>query len=288
METTTENIGEFFYEKRLPEINELVMTRVDTITDRGVFCSLLEYNNIEGFLQLGEVSARRMRSIYRHVRVGQHLVLSVLRVDTERGYIDLSKKYLNEADRSAGAEKYNKGKTVHNITKHVSKTQHKDLEEVYKIYVWPLYVSHEHPFDAFKTLACLKEGEQLDIWHDLPDIQIEITNEFIKLIKHQMAVQPVKIGAQIEVMCYSDGGIDTIKQALNAGLHIKQENVLTSVKIQLISSPLYLVWATALDENKGNETLRVVIDEIRQKTTDLGGIFKIIKEPSLLGQVAAN
>jgi len=264
------------------------MVRFTQINDMGVYCTLLEYNNIDGFLQLGEVCARRMKSIYRHVRVGQQLVLSVLRVDKERGYVDLSKKYVKEADLAAGTEKYNKGKTVHNITKYVSKTQHKNLEEVYKIYVWPLYTSHEHPYDAFKTLANLKEGEQLDIWHDLPDIQIDIKNEFIKLIKHQMAVQPVKVGAQIEVMCYSEGGIEAIKQALNAGLEINQENVLSSVKIQLISSPLYLVWTTTLDEDKGNETLREVIKEIREKMTDLGGTFKIIKEPSVLGQVVVN
>lgn len=39
-------------------------------------------------------------------------MLQVIRVDTERGYTDLSKKYVEEAERVKGTEKYNIGKTV--------------------------------------------------------------------------------------------------------------------------------------------------------------------------------
>jgi translation initiation factor 2 subunit 1 len=250
----------------------------------GVLCQLMEYNNLEGFLPLSEISRKRMRSVLRHVRVGQKQVLQVLRVDTERGYTDLSKKYITEVERDAGTEKYNKGKTVHNITKRVAETSHKDIEDVYRTYVWPLYqTTYGHPFDAFKTLAGLREGDESDIWNDLPNTVSEIKNSFISLIKHQMAVQPVKIGAQIEVMCYSEGGIDDIKRALKAGLELNYDS-LTSVKIQLISSPLYLVWTTTLDEDKGNEALYEVIEEIKSKVTEFGGL-KVIKEPAIIGKV---
>jgi len=277
---------EYFYERKVPEPDELVMVRVNSIDDMGVLCSLLEYNNLEGFLPLSEISRKRMRSVLRHVRVGQQQVLQVLRVDTERGYTDLSKKYITEVEREEGTDKFNKGKTVHNITKRVAETHHKDLEEIYKKYVWPLYQTHGHPYDAFKSLAAMKEGEEEDIWKDYTDLEPEIKSAFSVLIKHQMAVQPVKIGAQIEVMCYSEGGIDDIKRALKAGLEINN-GLLTAVKIQLISSPLYLVWTTTLDEDKGQEALHEVVDTIKQSITDVGGVLKIIKEPGVLGKVEA-
>jgi len=276
--------GEYFYERKVPEPEELVMVRVNSIDDMGVLCSLLEYNNLEGFLPLSEISRKRMRSVLRHVRVGQQQVLQVLRVDTERGYTDLSKKYITEVERDAGTEKYNKGKTVHNITKRVAETLHKELEDVYKTYVWPLYQTHGHPHDAFKNLAGMKEGEEDDIWKDITDVEPEVKQAFVSLVKHQMAVQPVKVGAQIEVMCYSEGGIDDIKRSLKAGLDLNN-GLLTAVKIQLISSPLYLVWTTTLDEEKGNKALLEVIEVIKQSITEVGGVLKIVKDPTVIGKV---
>lgn len=41
------------------------MVVVNSIDDVGVLCSLLEYNNLEGFLPLSEISRKRMRSVMR-------------------------------------------------------------------------------------------------------------------------------------------------------------------------------------------------------------------------------
>jgi translation initiation factor 2 subunit 1 len=53
---------------------------------------LLEYGNIEGMIQLSEFSRRRIRSIQKLVRVGRNEVVAVMRVDKDKGYIDLSKR----------------------------------------------------------------------------------------------------------------------------------------------------------------------------------------------------
>ena len=44
----------------------------------------------------------------------------VLRVDKEKGYIDLSKSRILEEDIQAYEERYNKSKFVHSIMPHVS------------------------------------------------------------------------------------------------------------------------------------------------------------------------
>eukprot|EP00894_Picocystis_sp_ML_P002522 jgi/Pico_ML_1/53039/g3659.t1 len=58
----------------------------------GAYVSLLEYNNIEGMILLSELSRRRIRSINKLIKVGRQEPVMVLRVDTEKGYIDLSKR----------------------------------------------------------------------------------------------------------------------------------------------------------------------------------------------------
>jgi translation initiation factor 2 subunit 1 len=93
----------------------------------GAYVSLLEYNNIEGMILLSELSRRRIRSVNKlikvggrprrqrpagrargvlssgrgHLQVGRQEPVMVLRVDKEKGYIDLSKRCA--AQRSRGA-----------------------------------------------------------------------------------------------------------------------------------------------------------------------------------------
>lgn len=81
-----------FYENKYPEVDDVVMVNVQQIAEMGAYVKLLEYDNIEGMVLLSELSSRRIRSIQKLIRVGRNEVVTVLRVDKEKGYIDLSKK----------------------------------------------------------------------------------------------------------------------------------------------------------------------------------------------------
>ena len=61
---------------------------------------------------LSELSRRRIRSINKLIRVGRSECVLVLRVDKDKGYIDLSKRRVSPEDAKKCEEKYNKGKTV--------------------------------------------------------------------------------------------------------------------------------------------------------------------------------
>eukprot|EP01126_Amoeba_proteus_P049157 TRINITY_DN572_c0_g2_i11.p1 TRINITY_DN572_c0_g2~~TRINITY_DN572_c0_g2_i11.p1 ORF type:complete len:287 (+),score=45.45 TRINITY_DN572_c0_g2_i11:206-1066(+) len=265
-----------FYPNKVPEKDELVTVRVNSIDDMGVLCSLLEYDDLEGFLPLSEISRKRMRSVLRHVRVGQRQVLQVIRVDTERGYTDLSKKYITEVEKEIGNEKYNKGKTVHSIASHLAGIKKADLQEIYQSVIWPLYKKYDHPYDAFKLMA---SGEE-DIYADL-EISQEVKDILLRIVSHQLAVQAVKIGAQVDVTSYS-GGIGVIKQALQAGL---EEGEADDVSIQLVRSPTFMIWTTSVDEAKGIAALEKVINRIQEEITKLGGIFVVRKEPGIITKV---
>jgi translation initiation factor 2 subunit 1 len=275
--------GDYFYEHRVPEVDELVMARVNSIDEMGVLCSLLEYNNLEGFLPLSELSRKRMRSVLRHVRVGQKQVLQVIRVDTERGYTDLSKKYVEEPERQKGTEKYNIGKTVHGIVKHLAETKHKEVEEIYRMMIWPLYKKYTHPYDAFKLLAANTETVP-DIYEGLTlpeEIPAGYIDTLIKVVKHQLAVQPVKIGAEVDVTSFV-GGIVDIKNALKAGLASASSDY--DVKIQLVSSPTFLIFTTTTDEAGGTEAVENVTNVIKEEIAKVGGNFVMVKTPHVIGK----
>ncbi|PCH39461.1 eukaryotic translation initiation factor 2 subunit alpha [Wolfiporia cocos MD-104 SS10] len=109
-----------YYEGRYPEVDELVMVQVRQIAEMGAYVKLLEYDNIEGMILLSELSRRRIRSIQKLIRVGRNEVVVVLRVDKEKGYIDLSKRRVSPEDITKCEERYMKSKTVASIMRHVA------------------------------------------------------------------------------------------------------------------------------------------------------------------------
>ncbi|KIY71126.1 eukaryotic translation initiation factor 2 subunit alpha [Cylindrobasidium torrendii FP15055 ss-10] len=109
-----------YYEQKYPEIDELVMVQVRQIAEMGAYVKLLEYDNTEGMILLSELSRRRIRSVQKLIRVGRNEVVVVLRVDKEKGYIDLSKRRVSPEDIVKCEERYMKSKTVAGILRHVA------------------------------------------------------------------------------------------------------------------------------------------------------------------------
>lgn len=141
------------YEQRFPEVDAAVMIQVKHIADMGAYVSLLEYNNIEGMILFSELSRRRIRSISSLIKVGRQEPAIVLRVDRDKGYIDLSKRRVSEEEAHACEDRYNKSKLVHSIMRHVAETLEIDLEPLYQRIGWPLYRKYGHAFEAFKLIV---------------------------------------------------------------------------------------------------------------------------------------
>ena len=149
-----------FYEQNLPEYEEIVMVQVNSIAEMGAYVSLLEYDGIEGMILLSELSRRRIRSINKLIRVGKTECVSVLRVDRDKGYIDLSKRRVSADQLKATTERYNKGKVVHAIMSTVAQKMQLSLIELNRMITWPLSRSKmfPHPRDAF-VMAIQDPGE---------------------------------------------------------------------------------------------------------------------------------
>lgn len=102
------------------------------VTDLGATCCLLEYNDIEGFIASSDYSRKRIRSVKKLMRVGKQEVLQVLRVDEEKGYVDLSKKLLTPKDIENCSERFEKAKTVNGILRRLAETTNVKLQDLCK------------------------------------------------------------------------------------------------------------------------------------------------------------
>jgi translation initiation factor 2 subunit 1 len=185
--------------------------------------------------------------------------------------------------RRAGAEeieqceqRYTKSKTVHSITRHVAEKVSIDLEELYTLYVWPLYKQYGHAYEAFKI--AILEPDQI-----FPkNVPTHIRNEFLKNIRKRLTPPPIKIRSDIEVSCYGYEGIDAVKQALIQGRDSSTEDC--KIGIKLVAPPLYVMEATCIDRTKGIEIMEKAILEIERVIIALSGSCVVKMKPRVISQ----
>ncbi|KAI3952887.1 hypothetical protein MKW92_035407 [Papaver armeniacum] len=289
MASNTPNLECRMYEARYPEVDMAVMIQVKNIADMGAYVSLLEYNNIEGMILFSELSRRRIRSVSSLIKVGRQEPVMVLRVDKEKGYIDLSKRRVAEEDIATCEERYNKSKLVHSIMRHVAETMQLDLEDLYIHVGWPLYRKYGHAFEAFKLIVAdpdtildsltreVKEAgpDGKEVTKVVPALTEEVKDALIKNIKRRMTPQPMKIRADIEMKCFQFDGVLHIKEAMRKAEATGNDDC--PVKIKLVAPPLYVLTTQTLDKEQGIQVLTNAI----QACTEIIDIHKgklVVKE----------
>lgn len=97
-----------------------------------------------------EISRKRVKFVKKILKEGREEVLRVLNVDSEKGYMDLSKKAVKSEEVDEFKEKYIKSKKVETIIKNLAIKTAKNMEYLYQNIVWPLLKTCESAFDAFK------------------------------------------------------------------------------------------------------------------------------------------
>lgn len=187
-----------------------------------------------GLIMSNEVSKQRIRSMKKHVNVGKQEVVAVLKVDDEAGFIDLSKKRVEEKERAKAVEWYKKSRTVHSILKRVSSQLKVPLRMLCEAIAWPLYnqCAHmdeegeleirSHPLDIFRSAAQSHSSNDsndpsgavrcaLFAKLRLPEA---VEKTLLENIAHLLSPKALPVRAEFAVTCFAPNGINVIRQVL--------------------------------------------------------------------------
>jgi len=268
-----------YYEQKYPEVDDLVMVNVKDIADMGAYVKLLEYDDIEGMILLSELSRRRIRSIQKHVKVGRNEIAVVLRVDKDKGYIDLSKKRVTPEEALKCEDRYNKSKAVHSILRQVAEKFQVPIGDLYEKYAWPLARKYGHAYVGFRHVITDPKHafEGLDI-----DTSTDAYKELLSQVSRKLTPNPVKVRADIEVTCFSYEGINAIKESLKAGEAVSTEAV--PVKVKLVAVPLFVLTSLSLDRPQAVEALNKAMEEVKKAIEARGGQMTVKMAPKAVSE----
>jgi translation initiation factor 2 subunit 1 len=264
-----------FYENDCPQVDDLVMVRVESVSDLCVLVTLLEYSNREAYVAGRDLTRTRVRTLNQVVRVGATEVMKVIRVDTEKGHIDVSKIQVVPDEISQFKEKFSQAKTVHSIMAHLAHTTGFDFKLLCEAIAWPLNRTFGNTYEAFRSISHTSSADQILQDLEFPDESVK--QKLIEIIQRRLKKEPTMLRADIEVTCFSHAGIDGIKHALECGEQCGTDDI--PVKIMLISAPLYTVTAKCDDKENGLKLLADSIQSIQKCIESHGGNMTVKEAP---------
>jgi len=190
-----------------PEIDEIVLCKVSKIFPNSIFVDLLEYGN-SGLVHISEVAPGRIRNLRDYVSEGRQIVCKVLRIDREKGHIDLSLRRVNSAQNRAKLDEIKQELKAEALVKNLAKKLQKPLPELYQQITDKVFKEYSHLYLCFKAVVDDNINlEKLGLEQNLAkELSVAVIDKF----------KPPKIYVRADVILqtYLPEGIEKIKATL--------------------------------------------------------------------------
>jgi translation initiation factor 2 subunit 1 len=196
-----------FKKHEFPDEGELVMCTVTKVQYHSVFVNLDEYDK-GGMIHISEVSPGRIRNIRDFVKEGKKVVCLVLRVNTEKGHIDLSLRRVNEGQKRAKVEEIKKEQMAEKIIEFIAKKLDKDVKDLYKEVSEKLLTKYDSLY------ACFEEAGAKSGLLEKLGLEKKLANDLEEAIKQRIKPAEVKIEGRLKLVSYEPDGIEIIKSTL--------------------------------------------------------------------------
>lgn len=246
-----------------PEIGEFVLASVQKITDYGAYVTLDEYGK-EGLLHVSEVSSGWVRNIRSFVREGQKTVLKVLRVNSEKGHIDLSLRRVSKQERRQKMLSWKQERKADSLLRTTSEKLKIPYEEL-QAKVGVVEEKFGGIYEALERAA--QDGPapltEVGVPQDMATALAEIAKDKIRL-------PLVKIKGLLELHSMKPNGVIHIKEALQSARKIERPRG-ARIRVYAVAAPKYAVEVLAEDYKEAEKILSKAAETAVKTITNTGG-----------------
>jgi translation initiation factor 2 subunit 1 len=246
-----------------PESGDLVMATIVSVMDYGAYANLDEYNR-RGFLHISEISSGRIRKIRDFVRENQKMVLKVLRVNLEKGQIDLSLRRVTKRERIEKNKAWKKDRKGETLLHAVAEKAGLPVHEVYQK-AGVILEENYGLYEGFEKVV--KEGEEVLTKVNIPDDLAKIISQ---VAQERIKIKMVTVRGTIEVRCMKPNGVKCIQEAfINAKDSQKANNA--KIEFAVIAAPKYRVEVSADSWKRAEDVLAEVSESVVTNIIKAGG-----------------
>lgn len=173
-----------------------------------VFVKLDEYNK-NGMIHISEISPGRIRNIRDFVKEDKVIVCKVLRINKERGHIDLSLRRVNENQRRGKINEVKQEQKAEKILEFVAKDNKIKTEEL---------------FDKINPIAMEEHGSLYEFFEEVVDDKADfkkfkldkhLAEQLEEIVRQRIKPPIVDIEGTLSATLYEKEGVEIIKKAFS-------------------------------------------------------------------------
>ncbi len=254
-----------------PEVGDLVIATIERITDYGAYVRLDEYDK-EGLLHVSEVASRWVRNIRDYIREGQKVVLKVLRVQADKGQVDLSRRRVTKREKKDKILLWKKDRKAESLLRTAAEKLNISFEEMYEKAGALIENAFGDLHEGLEKTA--KEG--VEVLLDL-SIEKELAVTLDEISKEKIQISSVNVRGILNLQNPKPKGVFLIKEALKKAKEVGEAEG-TEVSVYLVSPPKYRIVVSADDYKSAESVLEKATSAALDNISKSGGTGSFKRE----------
>src|SRR3989338_2284304 len=255
-----------YRKKDLPQEYEIVMCTITKIQYHSVFATIDEYD-LKGMIHISEVAAGRIRNINEYVKEGKVVVCMVLRIDKERGHIDLSLRRVTDMQRKTKINEMKLEQIAEKIIEVVAHSTKRDVRQVYEHITTPVFKRYNYLHRFFEDIvAGSVDVKELNVPKEYEKILVETVKQRIK--------QPeVAIKGDLHIKTYESNGLELIKNLFKNVTEFRKK----ALDIKYAGAGIYKITIKQDDYKKAEAIVKEMLEIVKKSCKCTNTQFEFIR-----------
>ncbi len=258
-----------------PTPGEVVVCRVNNVQRGYVQVELEDYTGLarekraQGMIHISELSNRWVKNINSIIQIGQRVVLSVLRVNEDRGYLDLSLRRVNKVQKQNIMNSWRYETKLEGLLKFFAEQNKVDMDVLFDKAIWPMVDQFGDLHTAFEEIKEEGIGE-LEKVEDL-DISEELKAAIYQLVVDNVTVSKIHLTLEYDIRSHDGNGVGLIKDALKAANKLRKSKGIAT-EFTYIGAPIYRLELEAKDYQSAEKHLAKITTKIESFISANGSV----------------
>jgi translation initiation factor 2 subunit 1 len=250
-----------------PEPGEVVIGRIVKVLDYGVFIELIEYECLQGFVHISNVSSSWVKNIRNFVKEGQIRAGKVLNVDLNKRQIDISLTKVSSNQQRTKIEEYKQAKRTQKLIELLAQNEGVDFEIAWNEVAEPLLEEYDSLYDAFQKIL-------LDPEKCLSKIPEKWVAPLKEIVEKNIEVPVKTVKGNIVVFVPGPSGVESLKSVLGEA----EKRAKGKVKMSYQGSGKFQLKANSSDYKSAERLLKDFSDDLISSVKGVGGKAEFEKQ----------